>query len=98
VDGSTLIATTPEYVIAFNATSGVRLWAYDSGSDATGYLPPAVANGVVYAGSLGDGLQAFNEASGEVLYSHSMESYGSPIVSKGAVYLTGNGEMQVFGL
>jgi len=53
---------------------------------------------VVYAGSLGDGLQAFNEASGAVLYAHSMESYGSPIVSKSAVYLTGNGEMQVFGL
>jgi hypothetical protein len=98
LDGSTLIATTPEYVIAFNATSGVRLWAYDSGSDATDYDPPAIANGVVYAGSLGDGLQAFNEASGAVLYSHSMASYGSPIVSKSAVYLTGDGEMQVFGL
>lgn len=98
VDGSTLIATTPEDVIAFNTTSGARLWTYDSGNSSADYAPPAIANGVAYTGSLADGLQAFNEANGSVLYSHSMLSYGSPIVSNGAVYVVDDGEMQVFGL
>jgi outer membrane protein assembly factor BamB len=98
VDGSTVVATTPQYVIAFNATSGARLWSYDSGGGDTDYLAPAIANGVVYTGSIGDGLQAFNESSGAMLYSHSMLSYGSPIVSNGAVYLTDDGAMEVFGL
>ena len=98
VDGSTLIATTPEDVIAFNATSGARLWTYDSGNSSADYFPPAIANSVVYAGSLADGLQAFNETNGNVLFSHSMLSEGSPIVSNAAVYLVDDGEMQVFGL
>jgi outer membrane protein assembly factor BamB len=99
IDGSTVVAATPQYVIAFNATSGARLWTYDSSNSSTDYLPPAIANGVVYAGSIGDGLQAFSEASGEVLYSHSMLSFGSPIVSNSAVYLVdGSGQMRVFGL
>jgi outer membrane protein assembly factor BamB len=98
VDGSTLVAMTPEDVIAYNANSGARLWTYDSGLADNDYSAPAIANGVVYAGSLSDGLQAFNESSGAVLYSHSMLSYGSPIVSNGAVYLTDDGAMEVFGL
>jgi outer membrane protein assembly factor BamB len=98
VDGSTLIATTPEDVIAFNATSGARLWTYDSANSSADYAPPAIANSVVYAGSIADGLQAFNETNGNVLFSHSMLSYGSPIVSNAAVYMVDDGEMEVFGL
>jgi outer membrane protein assembly factor BamB len=39
-------------VCALNAESGVRLWSYTTGS-------PAVANGVVYVGSVGGKVYSF---------------------------------------
>jgi outer membrane protein assembly factor BamB len=101
VDGSTVVAVTPQYVIAFDASSGARLWKHNAGSE-IGQFPPAIADGVVYVGAFTDGLQAFREATGAVLYSHAGDCFGSPIVSQGAVYVacrTGVvNVMQVFSL
>ncbi len=55
VDGSTVVVGTTRYLIAFSASTGHRLWTYDAGSDYAEFLPPAIANGVVYAGSGGNG-------------------------------------------
>jgi outer membrane protein assembly factor BamB len=86
VDGSTVIVGTTRYLIAFAASTGNRLWTYDTGSDGTEFLPPAIANGVVYAGSGSNGLQAFNEATGAVLYSDNVGFCWSAVVSNGFVY------------
>jgi outer membrane protein assembly factor BamB len=97
VDGSTVIVSTPQYVIAFNATSGARLWTHDAGSQID-YAPPSIADGVVYVGSVEDGVQALSEATGAVLFSHAGECFGSPAVSQGAVYVGCGSVMEVFGL
>jgi outer membrane protein assembly factor BamB len=98
VDGSTVIITMPRYVIAFDASSGARLWTHDAGS-MVDYFPPAIANGVVYVTSPFDGLEAFSEATGALLYSNTgIFPAGSPIVSQGAVYVGCSNGMQVFAL
>jgi outer membrane protein assembly factor BamB len=97
VDGSTVIVGTTRYLIAFSASTGHRLWTYDSGSDNTVFLPPGIANGVVYAGS-GNGLQAFNEATGAVLYSDDVGFCWSAVVSNGTVYAPCTDGETVWGL
>ncbi len=96
VDGNTVVVGTTRYLIAFNATTGARRWTIDGGFDTTDYLVPAIANGVVYAGSIGIGLQAVGEASGKVLFSHGSNCW-SAIVSHGKVYAACGDEMTVFG-
>jgi outer membrane protein assembly factor BamB len=97
LDGNTIVVGTTRYLIAFNATSGARLWTIDGGSGSTDYLVPAIANGVVYAGSIGRGLQAVDEASGKVLFSGGSICW-SAIVSHGEVFLPCDVGMTVFGL
>ena len=97
VDGSTVVVGTTRYLIAFAASNGARLWTYNSGSDLTEYLPPAIANGVVYAGSIGIGLQAFSEAHGTVLYTNRSACW-SAIVSHGEVYAPCTGGETVWSL
>jgi outer membrane protein assembly factor BamB len=90
VDGSTVVVGTPRFLIAFAASDGHRLWTVDGGSNRTDYFPPAIANGVVYAGSVGKGLQAVNEATGAVLFTSTPPGGFAPclipIVSHGAVW------------
>jgi outer membrane protein assembly factor BamB len=105
VDGDTVVAATARYLRAFDATSGAARWTADGGPSAY-YGTPALANGVVYAGSLENGLQAVDEATGRVLYSSRTDALWScdnPVVSQGAVYvpcyLDGwKYQMTVFGL
>jgi outer membrane protein assembly factor BamB len=97
VDGATVVVGTVRYLIAFDATTGERRWTIDGGTDFTDYLVPAIANGVVYAGSIGNGLQAIDETTGEVLFSANGNCW-SPIVAHSQVYLACGGGMSVFGL
>jgi outer membrane protein assembly factor BamB len=96
VDGTTAVVGTPQFLIAFDTTSGKRLWTINGGPVAS-YLEPAVANGVVYAGSLGIGLQAVDEKSGRILFTHKSFCLGA-IVSRGTVYDDCGGNMTAFGL
>jgi outer membrane protein assembly factor BamB len=105
VDGDTVVAATARYLRAFDATSGGARWTTDGGPSAY-YGTPALANGVVYAGSLENGLQAVDEATGRVLYSSRADALWScdnPVVSQGTVYVPCDlggwaHQMSVFGL
>jgi outer membrane protein assembly factor BamB len=63
------------------------LWSAATGGAA--YSSPAVANGVLYAGSADDNLHAFNAATGTALWSSATGSYvySSPTVANGVVYV-----------
>jgi eukaryotic-like serine/threonine-protein kinase len=97
VDGSTVVVGTMRYLIAFAAGTGSRLWTYDTGTIATGFLPPTIANGVVYAGSLSNGLQAVKESTGVVLYTNGSDCW-SAIVSHGEVFASCLGGETVWSL
>ncbi len=85
VDGSTVVVGDGQYLTAFAAASGRQLWRVDSGSPTTDYSLPAIANGVIYAASLGQGLQAVDEVTGSVLYSKPGACL-NPLVASGSVY------------
>jgi len=105
VDGDTIVAATARYVRAFAASSGAPRWTVDGGAGAY-YRTPALANGVVYAGSLENGLQAVDQATGQVLYTSRPDSVWScddPVVGHGVVYVPCHldgwqYQMDVFGL
>jgi eukaryotic-like serine/threonine-protein kinase len=97
VDGKTVVVGTTRYLIAFNAMTGARRWTIDGGSDFADYLVPSIANGVVYAGSIGGGMQAIDERTGDVLFSADGICW-SPIVAHSRIYVACNDGMTVFGL
>jgi len=97
VDGAIVVVGTVRFLIAFDAATGARLWTIDGGTDFTDYLVPSIANGVVYAGSIGNGLQAIDEASGDLLFSADGLCW-SPIVAHGQIYVACDDGMSVFGL
>jgi eukaryotic-like serine/threonine-protein kinase len=68
-------------VEALSATSGAELWAQAAGNYVVD-SSPAVADGVVYAGSDGNGVYAFNAATGAGLWSYST---GNEVTSSNAV-------------
>jgi outer membrane protein assembly factor BamB len=86
VDGATVVVTTSRYVEAFRASTGTRIWRVDGGSDSSDYAVPAIANGVVYAGSIGNGLQAVNEATGHIYFTSHHPYCESPVVSHARVW------------
>jgi outer membrane protein assembly factor BamB len=49
-------------VYALNAATGAKLWSYDTRDYVNS--SPAVANGVVYVGSINDNVYALNAATG----------------------------------
>jgi len=93
VTSSPAVADGVVYVVggdlrAFDAASGKLLWKAPA-STATAPCSPAVANGVVYAGSSDGALQAFNAATGQRLWSAPTGGYlhSSPAVANGVVYV-----------
>jgi glucose dehydrogenase len=62
-------------------------WSYQTGSRVSS--SPAVADGMVYAGSLDGHLYALNASSGALVWSYPMGSvsYSSPAVANGVVYV-----------
>ena len=96
VDGATVIAEDEALVVALSARSGAQLWSH-AGSD---FLTPAIANHVVYEGSLGAGAEAIDEATGTVLFSNPGDGLcvSSAIVAKSTVYLQCGNGMNIFTL
>jgi outer membrane protein assembly factor BamB len=65
------------------------------------YSSPAVANGVVYVGSVDNSLYAFNAATGQLIWSATTgaQILSSPSVANGVVYVGSYDEsFRAFGL
>jgi eukaryotic-like serine/threonine-protein kinase len=56
------------YLYALNASTSTKLWSYNTGKDV--FSSPAVANGVVYIGSLVHNVDALNASTGALLWSY----------------------------
>ena len=63
------------------------MWSYNTGGQV--YSSPAVANGIVYVGSVNDTLYALNATTGALLWSYTTGNwiYSSPTVANGVVYI-----------
>ena len=59
-------------VYALNASTGAKLWSYTTGNPVNS--SPAVANGVVYIGSLDGDVYALNASTGAKLWSYTTGS------------------------
>jgi len=74
----------PGNLYALNASTGAVLWSYKTGNVGGA---PAVANGIVYAGSV-NGLYALNASTGALLWRTSQNAVDSPAVANGVVYFS----------
>jgi outer membrane protein assembly factor BamB len=75
------------YVFAFNASTGQQLWGTIAGNDV--YGTPAVANGMVYAGTSSGNLAALNATTGHLLWNYwtGAQIVAAPTVANGVVYV-----------
>ena len=84
----------PGNLYALNASTGAELWSYKTGNIGGA---PAVANGIVYAGS-DNGVYALNASTGALLWGRtSQNGADSPAVANGVVYF-GSGDGSVYAL
>jgi hypothetical protein len=86
-----------ENVLSPSNVSGLtRAWHYRTGA---GVSSPAVAHGVVYAGSADDSVYALNARTGAKLWSYATGGtvFSSPAVAKGVVYV-GSYDNSVYAL
>jgi len=74
------------YIYALDASTGTPLWNYTRASRA--FSPPAVVNGVVFAGFL-DEVVALNAATGSVLWEQTQTQNGEPSFANGVLYVSG---------
>jgi len=72
------------YIHAVNALSGVELWRYSTNCNLTS--PPAIAGGIVYAGTTYCDFIALDTATGNKLWSYPRSMVGGPTVVDGVVY------------
>ena len=86
-------------VYAYNESTGTPTWTNTIGDQPTGsgnIASLAVADGIVYAGSLNNALFALNANTGAILWWKSVGIvWGSPIVANGVVYYTALGKKRV---
>jgi outer membrane protein assembly factor BamB len=84
-DGIGYLSTSKMYAI--NLATGATLWSYVTGGNIGS--APAVANGVVYAGSYNGTFYAWNARTGKLLWSYPTGTpfYSSPAVVSGVVYV-----------
>ena len=91
------MSTANSTLYAVDALTGAARWGAGIGSQSAS--APAVANGVVYTGSLDGNLHAFDAASGAPLW---MGTTGgaivtSPVVANGVVYVSSeDGKLYAF--
>ena len=89
VDGVVYVSGgIPETLYALNASTGKELWS--DGNFVGGWTSAAVANGVVFIGSLDNNLRAIDALTGKVLWSHAVTDGfldSSPAVANGVVYI-----------
>ncbi|HYT45021.1 MAG TPA: PQQ-binding-like beta-propeller repeat protein, partial [Methylomirabilota bacterium] len=84
---------------AFNAMTGKQLWTAPTRGKICSST--AVANGVVYVGSLDSNLYAFNATTGKQLWTAPTRGkiYSSPAVANGVVYVGSyDGKLYAFHL
>jgi len=89
------------YLLAFNASTGARLWNFTEGAGALSEVDssPAVADGKVFFGT-GDSVFALNAYTGAHLWNYSEEIafLSSPAVAEGMVFIGNrNGRLYAFG-
>ncbi len=100
VNGVVYVGSGDGNVYALNASTGAKLWSYDTGSSI--YSSPAVANGVVYVISYGEetgsNLYALDATTGAQLWTFATGGYvqSSPAVANGVVYV-GSSYYSYFG-
>ncbi len=78
------------------------MWSYHEGGGGTN-SSPAVANGVVYIGTINDNISGLDASTGAMLWSYTThgEVQSSPAVANGVVYVgsgSGDGNMYAFHL
>jgi outer membrane protein assembly factor BamB len=86
-------------VYALNAATGAQLWSFTTGGFVNS--SPAVANGVLYAGSNDSNLYAVNAATGAQLWRFTTGNAveASPVVANGVVYAgSDDGNLYAFDL
>ena len=99
-NGVVYIGSDDGNLYALNASTGAKLWSYNSGH-LLEKSSPAVANGVVYVGSSDDKIYALNASTGATLWSYNAGKtlVSSPAVANGMVYVgSTDGEVYAFGL
>ena len=86
-NGVVYIGSEDDNVYALNASTGAKLWSYDTGNKVES--SPAVANGVVYVGTRPGGVDALNASTGALLWSYTTGSVGdsSPAIVNGTLYI-----------
>jgi outer membrane protein assembly factor BamB len=88
-----------ENVLSSSNVSALTLdWSYATGN-AIAFSSPAVANGLIYVGSLDDTLYALDAVTGALKWSYKMGGYidSSPAVTNGVVYV-GSGDYKLYAL
>ena len=87
VNGVVYFGSNDFNVYALNASTGAKLWSYDTGARVGSV--PAVANGVVYVGSQDSKVYALKASTGVKLWSYTTGGpvgASSPAVANGVVY------------
>jgi outer membrane protein assembly factor BamB len=85
-------------VYALNVAEGTVAWSFNTGNIVRS--SPAVANGVVYVGSVSSNIYARDASSGAPLQTVTISAIeSSPAVANGAVYVGGlDGKLHAFSL
>ncbi len=93
LDGTVYIGTNNDRrVIALNAATGALRWSFRANGIVMS--SPAVANGVVYAGSSGGSVYGLRATNGQRVWSASLggEVHSGPVVAQGKVYAATYGD------
>jgi WD40 repeat protein len=90
-------------VYAFNASTGLKIWSYKTGSVVGS--SPAIVDGVIYVGSFDHTLYALNASTGDRLWNYTFsgiydplvyEIHSSPAIVNGVVYVGGGLSLYAF--
>jgi eukaryotic-like serine/threonine-protein kinase len=95
ISNNILYVTSGALICALDCSSGIRLWSAPLDPQSEGQGSPTVANAVVYVGSWGGGVYAFDAATGQPLWRSSAGSapiLSGPVIvdSSGNVFYAGN--------
>lgn len=96
-----LFISSGEHLYALNATTGILIWKYHTGTISSS---PAIANGKVFVGAYDGNVYALNATNGEYIWNYSTyeENWpravqSSPVVADGRVYV-GSGRGKLYAL
>jgi outer membrane protein assembly factor BamB len=99
-NGRLIVGVSDGTVLAFNATTGEKLWSYDTvaGSNSI-WSSPAIDSGRVYIGTRNQNLYCLNASTGDFLWKYLTggEIDSAPLVSNGRVYF-GSGDGKLYCL